>query len=310
MRLGLLASLLLPLVPVLAEEPAPAPTYVNPVIDDDGLADPDVLLHQGTYYLYPTGDNTGYHVYTSKDLVHWTPGPRVFAPGGRSVWAPDVWVDPDGGTVYLYYTAAQRIGVASADRPDGEFRERGTLVENAIDAHLFRDDDGRLYLYYVQFPGFRISVQRMKTPVEKEGEPVELLHPTEPWEKAGGHVTEGPFLLKQGGTYYLLYSGSPADMTDYAVGYATATSPAGPFTKHPGNPIIHRADGVFGPGHGSVIRDARGDLWHVYHQKRDDAKGWARFICIDPLRFDEQGVLHGTATRGTPRPAPAAVDGK
>jgi beta-xylosidase len=103
----------------------------------------------------------------------------------------------------------------------------------------------------------------------------------------------------------MIYSGTGANTPNYAVGYATAKSPMGPFVKHPGNPIIQRGGGVFGPGHGCVIRDAKGGLWHVYHQQQDEQIGWKRFVCIDPLWFDDKGVLHGKATRGTPQPAPA-----
>jgi beta-xylosidase len=285
---------------------AQAATYTNPVIDEVGPADPDVILSNGTYYLYCTGDNVSYRVYTSPDLVHWKKKGRVFKPGEKGVWAPDVYADPKDGLFYLYYTVQKRIGVAVSTGPEGPFVDRAKLVENAIDAHCFRDDDGRLYLYYVQFPGFRITMQRMRTPLEKEGDPVEILKPTEPWEKKSGHVTEGPFMLKHQGTYYLLYSGTGADSPDYGVGYATAKSPLGPFVKYSGNPIISRGGGVFGPGHGCVVADAAGALWHVYHQQRDQEKGWHRFLCIDPLWFDGDGVLHGKATRGTPQPAPSA----
>ena len=281
-------------------------TYTNPVIDEVGPADPDVIFSNGTYYLYCTGDNVSYHAYTSPDLVHWTKKGRVFKSGEKGVWAPDVYADPKDGRFYLYYTVQKRIGVAVAKGPEGPYDDRAKLVDNAIDAHLFSDDDGRLYLYYVQFPGFRITVQRMRTPLEKEGAPVEILKPTEPWEKKSGHVTEGPFMLKHEGVYYLLYSGTGADSPDYGVGYATSKLPMGPFETYSGNPIISRGGGVFGPGHGSVVTDVEGKLWHVYHQQRDESRGWHRFLCIDPLWFDGNGVLHGKATRGTPQPAPAA----
>lgn len=283
-----------------------AATYTNPVIDEIGPADPDVILSNGTYYLYCTGDNVSYHVYTSSDLVHWTKKGRVFTPGEKGVWAPDVYADPQGGLIYLYYTVNKRIGVAVANSPEGPFDNRAKLVDSAIDAHLFRDGDGRLYLYYVELPGSRINVQRMRTPLEKEGDPVEVVRPTEPWEKKRGHVTEGPFMLKHNGTYYLLYSGTGADSPDYGVGYATSKSPTGPFVKFAGNPVIHRGGGVFGPGHGCVVTDAEGKLWHVYHQQRDESRGWNRFLCLDPLWFDDDDVLHGRATRGTPQSAPAA----
>ena len=285
-------------------------TYTNPVIDEIGPADPSVIFYEGKYYLYPTGDNHSYHVYYSTDLVHWTKGPRVFQPGGRNVWAPDVFRDPKDKQFYLYYTANRRIGVAVAPRPDATFADRATLFDNAIDAHMFCDDDGQYFLYYVQLPGFRICVQPMKNPLQKKGKPIELIRPTEPWEMKRGAVTEGPWILRHRNTYYLLYSGTGASSLDYAIGYATAKSPAGPFTKHSGNPIVARGNGALGPGHGCVVRDGAGRLWSVYHQQKDGSQPWNRFLCIDPLEFDEQGVLHGKATRGTPQPAPVIPAGK
>lgn len=301
------AACLMLVHPLCTRGAAGAETYTNPVIAEIGPADPCVVFYENTYYLYPTGDNRSYRVYRSRDLVHWTKGPEVFRPGGANVWAPDVFRDPDDGKFYLYYTANRRIGVAVADRPDATFEDRASLFENAIDAHMFRDEDGKLYLYYVQLPGFRIHVQRMETPLRKAGKPIRLIWPTEPWEKVRGEVTEGPWMLKRNGTYYLLYSGTGASSLDYAIGYATAGSPTGPFAKHAGNPIVKRGNGALGPGHGCVVRDAEGGLWSVYHQQKDGTQPWNRFICIDPLWFDEEGNLKSRATRGSPQKAPTPV---
>ncbi|MBI1388300.1 MAG: family 43 glycosylhydrolase [bacterium] len=290
-------------------QPGPSgKTYQNPVIEGN-LADPAVILYEGAYYLYATGGvdgDNGYRVYTSNDLVNWTRGDVVYRPGKPHVWAPDVFRDPDSGRFYLYYTVSQTVGVAEGDGPLGPFTDSKDLHERAIDAHLFRDDDGAMYLYYVQFPGFRISVQKMATPTEPAGEPKVILQPEADWETRAGHVTEGPWIIKHGGRYYLIYSGSGADTPDYAVGYATADNPMGPFTRGESNPIVHRSEGIFGPGHGCAIRDKQGQWWHVYHQKRHDRVEWDRFICLDPFWFDEDGALHSRATRGTPQPAPAS----
>ena len=194
--------------------------------------------------------------------------------------------------------------MADAEGPLGPFTVRKKLFDSAIDAHLFRDDDGRLYLYVVQLPGFRITVQPMASPTEPAGEPRVVLQPESDWERRNGHVTEGPWMIKHEGRYYLIYSGSGANTPDYAVGYATSDSPLGPFTRAENNPIIHRSDGLFGPGHGCAIRDGDGQWWHVYHQKRTARVEWDRFICLDPLRFDEQGLLHGRATRDTEQHVP------
>ncbi|MBN2476391.1 MAG: glycoside hydrolase family 43 protein [Pirellulales bacterium] len=286
----------------------PGTTYCNPIIaKTETLADPAVVFHEGVYYLYATGEvdgDNGYRVYTSSDMVHWRRGPVVFRPGQPHVWAPDVWRDPDTGRFYLYYTADQTIGVADAAGPLGPFVVRRKLFDQAIDAHLFRDDDNRKYLYFVRLPGFRITVQPMASPTETAGRPQLVLQPESDWETRNGHVTEGPWMIKHAGRYYLLYSGSGANTPDYAVGYAVADSPLGPFTRAEHNPILHRGEGVFGPGHGCAIRDRAGAWWFVYHQKDTDRRAWDRFLCIDPLRFDAQGRLYGQATRNTEQAAP------
>ncbi len=111
-------------------------------------------------------------------------------------------------------------------------------------------------------------------------------------------------MLKRQEKYYLMYSGSAACGAVYAIGYATATSPTGPFTKHPGNPIVQQGNGIFGPGHHSVTTGPHGRLWMVYHQKNDAKINYNRFLAIDPLWFDDAGVLHAKVTRGTDEPGP------
>jgi xylan 1,4-beta-xylosidase len=291
---------------IAADEPAGR--YTNPLIDAT-LADPCVIFHDGLYYLYATGDvdgDNGYRAYTSPDLVRWRRGPVVFRPGEPHVWAPDVWRDPASGRFFLYYTANSAIGVAEAAGPLDPFTNPRKLFDSSIDAHLFCDG-GRLYLYFVQLPGFRITVQEMASPTEKKGEPRVVLQPESDWEIRNGRVTEGPWMIKRGGRYYLLYSGSGANTPDYAVGYATADDPLGPFTRADHNPILHRSEGLFGPGHGCAIQDRAGAWWFVYHQKATDRRAWDRFIAIDRLHFDESGKLTGKATRGSPQPAPSTA---
>ncbi|MDH4231722.1 MAG: glycoside hydrolase family 43 protein [Nitrospirota bacterium] len=322
MRRIIIIAVLLPLFFFAVLRAERSATYTNPVLVDTyeinrptpapyvgtlGIGDPAVIYHDGKYYLYPTGDNHSYDVYISDDLVHWTKGPKVFQSSERGVWAPDVFFSREDNMFYLYYTVNRRIGVASADRPEGVFQDRGALVSNGIDAHLFRDDDGSYFLYYARYPDFAIFVQPMESPLRKKGGPVQLLSPTEAWEMNGVPVIEAPWMIKHQGVYYLLYSGGSADSEHYAIGYATAKHPLGPFTKYRGNPIIQKGDGIFGPGHPGVVRDQAGKLWMVYHQQKDETRGWNRIICIDPLWIDGKGILHGKASRGTPQPAPVTV---
>ena len=156
MKKHLFAVLLAAVLCVLFVVSAAAVTYTydtaftNPVANG---ADPFVLYDEGTYYLYSTNDGAnGYIVYTSTDLVNWQARGYAMKKNGDaqgSFWAPEVI--RDGDTYYMVYTAQEHIGIATADSPLGPFKDKtGPLFEaKAIDGHFFRDDDGKMYLYFV-----------------------------------------------------------------------------------------------------------------------------------------------------------------
>ncbi len=186
--------------------------YRIPVIPDIGPADPCVVLHREVYHPYAILHGGTYPRWTSTGLVHWARQPDCYRDERGGLWAPDVYAHRDG-RFYLYYTVNQHapsdrrssppkvIGVAEAAGPEGPFVNPSDLDGPAIDAHMFRDTDGRLYLYYVRLDrGFRIGGRPMGDPRTPAGEPAELLRPTEPWEKAHGEVTEGPWVLRRGST--------------------------------------------------------------------------------------------------------------
>lgn len=300
------------------ESAAVAKTYRNPILPD--MADPHVIEVDGTYYLYATSHQRGYDVFVSRDLVNWENKGLAFESPRGGAWAPEIFHDRRGsGKFYLYYTdndpdlppspIHKQIGVAVADSPLGPFVDKGTVVKPAIDAHLYQDDDGQLYLYYVPLPSSGIAMRRMKdffTPAD--GDPVSIIEPTEAWETYKSKVAEGPYMLKRDGVYYLTYSGTGADLHRYAIGYATAASPAGPFLKHPGNPIASGNDkDIFGPGHHCIVSAPDGAMWMVYHQKYDMKLSYHRFIALDPIWFDEMDVLHTRVSRDRDMVAPATL---
>lgn len=317
MKIALTLILALALANVCeAETVAKKPkTYRNPLLPDVNAADPHVIKVKGQYYLYATTHTRGFDVYVSNDLVNWTNKGLAFDDPRRGAWAPDVFHNLRGdGKFYLYYTdnlpgkvssLDKQIGVAVADNPLGPFKDVAVLATNSIDAHLFQDDDKKFYLYYVDLSdGFDIRAQPMSNPVTKSGHTKILIQPTEDWEKISGHVTEGPFLLKHTGVYYLMYSGTGADSPNYGIGYATSKSPLGPFTKFKDNPIAHRGGKALGPGHHCVVEGPDKNLWLVYHQKWKDNTSFHRFLAVDPMWFDDKGVIHAKVSRETDEPAP------
>src|SRR4051812_12549716 len=136
----------------------PAKTYVNPVFNHS-FPDPYILKFRGEYFAYCTGfapDGRVFGVLTSGDLVNWTELPGAMLPLASDApfyWAPEVTYY--NGRFYLYYSVGNEtlmeIRVAVSDRPAGDFEDSGTRLTTedfAIDAHVFRDDDGRSFMFY------------------------------------------------------------------------------------------------------------------------------------------------------------------
>jgi beta-xylosidase len=310
-------------------------TYTNPLAVS--VADPFVLKDGSEYYLYGTSSNKGFFAWKSEDLVHWKPLGLVFDSTKRGnlgkmsgdFWAPECY--RRGSTYYLIFTArwfengSLRLWLATASSPEGPFREAlGRPLFDpgyaTIDGDVFEDDDGQNYLYYSRdcsenvvgayheshIYGVRLSGD-MRTVI---GEPVRLLRPEQRWETGSGSYrwNEGPFMLKHGGKYYLMYSGNYFASRAYSVGYAVADSPLGPFTKYEKNPVLSappNQEHVSGPGHNCVTVGPDGALWCVYHEHLDPVKGGGdRVLAIDRMGFKSDGVLYVDGPTWTPQPAP------
>ena len=272
------------------------PHYVNPVLTG---ADPFILEHDGTYYLYSTNKTSqGYVVYTSDNLRDWTDSGFCLkredcyaTESSNGFWAPEVYYV--NGRFYLFYTVDQHLGIATSDSPLGPFKGAtdGYLFENrAIDAHLFIDDDGQAYLYYVRMDdgnevyGCKIDLDTFETSDE-----VLLVTPQEgSWEYVYGKTAEGPCMIKHNGTYYLTYTCNDYHSPDYAVGYMTSSSPLSGFKRFfKKTPILKKsiANGVSGPGHHSFFHTADGELMIVYHKHFSMDTVADRQICLDRCTF-------------------------
>lgn len=203
----------------------------------------------------------------------------------------------------------------------------------AIDGNLLTDSDGRTYLYYSRCcykhpvesefatkakndglfdeieESWIYAVEVKPDLSEIIGEPVLVLRPPvqlddaqSEWESRSvttGEVnrrwSEGPFALKQGDTYYLMYSANFFGGKNYAVGYATSKNPFGPFEKSTDNPVleknVEKGGIVTGTGHNSVTwsKDGR-QMYCVYHA-RTEKTGDERVVFIDKMKIDEAGHL-------------------
>ena len=285
------------------------------------FADPTIIVENCKYYMTGTRSpsSEGFGILESSDLEHWTTpdgSPVQFilskgagSYGSRGFWAPQYF--KAGGIYYFTYTANEQTCLASSESLFGPFTQKVIKpIDNSeknIDSFLFKDEDGKVYLYHVRFNrGNHLWVAEFDL---EKGEiiPETLRHTlscTEEWEMTPNFksdpIMEGPTVIKMDGTYYLFYSCNHFMNIDYAVGYATSDSPYGPWKKHQGNPIIHRSiTGENGSGHGDLFKGYDGRFYYVYHIHESDSTVTPRKTRIVPLMFQKgkDGIFKITAVK-------------
>ncbi|CDW90346.1 glycosyl hydrolase [Stylonychia lemnae] len=262
--------------------------FYNPVINEN-VPDPGAILYDNEYYVVTTsGPLDGkFPIHKSSDLQNWDfmgyALPRDHSPQwaqspDTDFWAPELHVI--NGMFRLYFTARHSsgvlcIGVATADNILGPYTDIGSpLFQNpnmgSIDATVFKDEFQDYWLVWKddgngknpQQPTIIRSKRLSYSGLSFEDSAMyELIKNDQPWE---GDVTEGPWMIRKDGFYYLFYSGHGYCDQSYSVGVARSRSPWGPFKKK-GSPILFSSGNWQGPGHCSVIKTSSDDWVIIYH---------------------------------------------
>jgi hypothetical protein len=210
------------------------------------------------------------------------------------------------------------IGVATATQPGGPYTDQGPLALSPSDATPIGCGDAtgmgnidpspfidpsthQAYLYVSTERGCTannpcarqstLSVIPLDPSLLRASAPRQALFggAANTWEDGGGSegpTVEGPFMESHDGTYYLFYSGGNWGLA-YGMGYATAQSPTGPFTKSPANPFFAQNATVLSPGGGDqLVTGPHGGLWLVYHARANSYNDPAgRTLRIDPFTW-------------------------
>ena len=306
-----------------------AGSYANPVLDTD-FPDPVVLkAPDGFYYAYATQTEIGgkwvnIQLARSRDLVNWDhlgdalPAKPTWASKTQDFWAPHV--ARHGDTYYMYYSAKPDaalsddkkglcLAVATAGGPLGPFVDIGKPLKCGesfvnIDPMAFDDPaTGKRLLYWGS--GFQpIKVQELgpdRMSFAPGSASVDLVPAIKDDPGRYSRLVEGAWVIRRGDYYYLFYSGDNCCGKDahYAVLVARSKSATGPFetfaqaTGAPTSAILEARGNWFAPGHNSIITDAAGKDWIVYHAvdlrrartKPTDDLNTRRILLIDPIEW-------------------------
>lgn len=274
-------------------------------------ADPMALMYGDETFLFSTNQD-GFHY--SKNLTDWEFARASFKrrPADDDQCAPAAYVSGDT----LFYTGSTYEGLPvwySTDPKSGKFRR--AIDRNVLpswDPCLFLDDDGKLYLYYGssnEYPLKAVQISREDFyPISKIHDVI-ALHPSEHgWERFGMNnddevtlppFTEGAYMNKHNGKYYLQYGAPGTEFKVYADGVYVSDNPLGPFVYQQHNPMSYKPGGyVQGSGHGGTFKDAKGNWWHVSTCMLSLKYKFERRIGLYPVGFDEDGIMYSSAAFG------------
>ena len=297
-------------------------TYIcDPSAQLETIRDPMITVVGDTYYLtgtqppYWSGENAGMHLWSSKDLKHFTNHGLIVRREDMPeemwcrdrFWAPELFTD--GKKFYATFNCKNEsadhphdfgVGLAVADQPEGPYTivtDKEPLCDG-IDGNIFQDDDGQLYLAANGiFPengktglflrkldnvGFAATDTQLVCRTGATGE----------WDQEG---VEGQCVIKRHGIYFQWYSawGEGADGGYYRAGFLTASSINGPWTKAPQGPVIKTCDEYTGCGHNHSFRGLDGKDYVVFHAtcRYDDPSDQKERMYIREVEYRPDGTV-------------------
>ena len=209
-------------------------------------------------------------------------------PGKRMLFAPDSLTVNDQS--YLFFCTSDGCeGVAFSDSPAGPFinpvqitMDRSGRPITGIDPAVFRDDDGKVYLYWGQINSCGAELTEDLTKVKEDT----LVHGLLTEKEHGFH--EGSSMRKIGDTYYYVFADSHRGKPT-ALGYATSKSPLGPF-RYQGIIVDNNGcDPETWNNHGSI--ECVNGQWYVFYHRSTGNSRYMRRMCTEPITIDENGLI-------------------
>jgi len=224
--------------------------------------------------------------------------------------------------------AGHHLRVAVADHPLGPFSDLGLNLTPderfAIDPHPFEDADGHRYLLFARDvidadrPGTHLAVAPLED-MTRLGPIVEVLKPYADWqiyersrEMHGAiydwHTLEGPSVVRRRGRYWMTFSGGAWTGESYAVSWAVADSPLGPWRPAPASapPLLRTSLDLVGPGHNSLTVDPYGNdviVFHSWNAARTRREMHAHRIVFEEDGPRVDGPIGGAGSGGEMPPA-------
>lgn len=277
----------------------------NPIIRNHYTADPTVIVHEGTVYLYtghddpPAGTDdycmNDWLCFSSNDLMHWTEHPSPLKATGFRWASGDAYaskVVKYQGKFYWFVSVTRAggshkaIGVAVSDAPTGPFMDaKGSALvthdmlpvtqndKANLDPTVLIDDDGRAYLFWGNGQCYFAELKGNLIELASEITVVSL-----------PDFSEGAHIHKKNGIYYLAYGyGYPEK-----VAYATSRHIEGPWEF---KGILNEIAGNCATNRPAIIEFNGADYFFYHNGALPEGGSHRRSVCVDRLYYEEDGSM-------------------
>lgn len=265
--------------------------YTNPIFAGDH-ADPSIIRDGEDYYIVHSSFNyyPGLLIWTSKDLVNWSPVTHALSQNVGAVWAPDLV--KYNNRFYIYFPANNTNFVVWADHINGPWSNPIDLKIGNIDPGHFVDEKGNRFLYFSN-GGY--------VPLSNDGLSVtgDIKHSYDGWKIPKDWIIEcfcleGPKIMKYKNYYYLTVAegGTAGPATSHMVISARSKTPFGPWENSPYNPIIRTKESSekwWSVGHASLVDDSSGNWWMVFHGYENGHYNMGRQTLLQPIEWTSDG---------------------
>lgn len=288
-----------------------AQTYPKAIFPGD-YPDPTILRDGKDYYMThsPFYYAPGFLIWHSQDLANWKPVCRAVPEYEGSAMAPDLV--KCNGKYYIYYPSDGVNWVVWADDIRGPWSKPVRLDIKGIDPGHVVGEDGHRYLF---------TNNGWVTPLTDDGLKVagESRKVYDGWKYPKNWVTEGndmylesPKLIKKDGYYYMVSAegGTAGPATSHMCVAARSKSIFGPWENSPYNPIVHTYSSKerwWSKGHGTLVDDADGNWWIVYHAYANGYHTLGRSTLIEPVEWTSDGWFRTARTAPSDLPEGQAV---
>ncbi|WP_238326719.1 family 43 glycosylhydrolase [Paenibacillus graminis] len=285
-------------------------------------ADPWVYKHTDGYYYNVFVNASGIMIRRAKTIsgidagersLAWTPVNGTMY--SSNVWAPEMHYvqDTDGKFKWYIYFAADNgananhrmyvLENANENPMTGTWAFKGKISDStdrwAIDGTVLTVNGQHYFIWsgWEETDGSfqNLYIAKMSDPRTISSERVLISTPDHDWETSPGRINEGPQVTIKGDTINLVYSANGSWTDSYCLGLITAQ--IGDDLMNPGSwvkqdrPIFSSANGVYGPGHHSIVASPDGaEDWIIYHAARWPGSGWTRKVHTQKFTWNEDNT--------------------